>query len=179
MGLNWVRFWIPRRHLAMLRTLIVMTVRGVGASDIYWVEAMDAKNPTRHRTVPSYPAQNVHETQWCCYWPNLVTLQWTRWWVRSINGRENRKLKGHREERHHHYHLRGNWRRRGNEAAGAKQTSFPAESKLPQSRRAKYIYGKQYVLGRKGANKEVFLKGPSHCSAWEKDHLYYARKYIP
>lgn len=50
-----------------------MTAREWGASDIYWVEAMGANTLQgigQSPTTESYPAQNVHETQWCYYWPN-------------------------------------------------------------------------------------------------------------
>lgn len=56
--------------------LTVMTAGKWGASDIYWVEAMDANTLQcigQPSTTENYPAQNVHETESCYYWPNSAT----------------------------------------------------------------------------------------------------------
>lgn len=64
------------RGLSDRQFLTVMTAGEWGASDIYWVEAMDANTLQcigQSPTTENYPAQNVHETEWYYYWPNSAT----------------------------------------------------------------------------------------------------------
>lgn len=135
-----------------------MTAGEWGASDIYWVEAMDANTL---QGIGQYP---VIQPKMSMKLSGAVTgLTWSRpmdtMVGESINGRE--KQEAVRSQRRETSSLSST---RGTEGGGAtrlQEQSRPSRQRAtasPKAEEQKYIYGKQYVLGRKGWGKQGSLQ---------------------